>query len=307
MDPTTRQPLIAAIQHESHAGVIEWNLDRMRDALDEAMDAGVDLAVLPECGVQGYGYDSADDVERDAVTLDDPLFMRVRDEIATRGLHAVVGFVERDGDQVFNSSAVIDPAGEVLGSYRKLHLPGLGVDRFVATGDREPPVVDTTAGRVGLLICADMIFPEAARVAALKGADIIAISACVPHPMTFYADSLVRVRAYENCTYVVFADMVGQDGAWGYDGRSQIAGPGGTVLAQAPHETAAVISVAVDLAEARTKVRVRPPRGGIPHAYEVDFFGRRQPALYGRIASSDPSTDVHQLDTTTAATGGSTT
>jgi predicted amidohydrolase len=306
MDPTTRQPRVAAIQHEAHAGAVDRNIDRMCRALDEAAAGGVDVAVLPECGVQGYGYETAADVERDAVALDDPLFLRVREEVARRGVHAVVGFVERDGERVFNTSAAIDATGDVLDTHRKLHLPGLGVDRFVAAGDREPPVIDTPAGRVGLLICADMIFPEAARIAALRGADIIAISACVPHPMTFYADALVRVRAYENCTYVVFADMVGQDGAWGYDGRSQIVAPGGAVLVQAPEDSAAVISATVDLEEARTKVRVRPPRGGIPHAYEVDFFGQRRPELYGRIASSDPSSETQQLDTTTAATGGST-
>lgn len=312
MANSDQEPIVAALQHESHAGAIDDNLDRMAAVLDAAVESGVQVAVLPECGVQGYGYDRAEDVRRDAVTIDDPLMGRVRDAVAQRGLHAVVGFIERDGERVFNTAAAIDPGGTVLGVHRKLHLPCLGIDRFVDVGEREPPVVRTPVGRLGLLICADMIFPEAARVAALGGADVIAISACVPYPVTVYADSLIRVRAYENCTYVVFADMAGTDGDWRYDGRSQIVEPGGTVVAEAPRAGADVITAPVDVAEARSKVRVRQPRGGIPHAYEVDFFGQRRPDVYGRIvrpvaegAGVTDEADVGSDETSsTAPTGG---
>jgi predicted amidohydrolase len=240
--------------------------------------------VLPEAGLQGYGYDDAESVRRDASALDEPPFTRVRDQVAEAGLHAIVGFVERDGDRIFNSAALVDPEGSVLALHRKIHLPCLGLDRFVDRGDREPPVAETPAGRVGMLICADMIFPEAARVAALQGADVIAISACVPQSVSIYADHLIRVRAYENCAFVVFADMAGADGDWHYEGRSQIADAEGRVVAEAPADGAHVIAAALDLDDARTKVRVREPRGGIPHSYEVDFFGQRRPELYARIA-----------------------
>lgn len=285
MPTSTQQPIVAALQHESRAGDIEGNLTRMCEVLDSAVERQVQLAVLPETSLQGYGYDSAEEVARDAVGLGDPLMTRVRDEVARRDLCAVVGVIERDGDRLFNSTVAIDSSGELFDVHRKLHLPCLGIDRFVEAGDREPPVFDTPVGRVGLLICADMIFPEAARVAALKGADVIAISACVPYPVTIYADHLIRVRAYENCAYVVFADMSGPDGAWRYDGRSQIVEPGGTVVVEAAREGAEVIAAPVDVEQARAKVRVREPRGGIPHPYEVDFFGQRQPEVYGRIVS----------------------
>ncbi len=285
MPTSPDHPTVAALQHETRAGDIEGNLDRMCQVLDIAVEKHVDLAVLPEACLQGYGYDIAQDVARDAVGLDDPLMVRVRNEVARRGLFAVVGLIERDGDRIFNTTAAIDSSGDVIDTHRKLHLPGLGVDRFVEAGDREPPVFDTPVGRVGLLICADMIFPEAARVAALKGAEVIAISACVPYPVTIYADRLVSVRAFENCTYVVFADMAGSDGAWRYDGRSQIVEPGGTVLIEAARDGADVVVAPVDAEQARAKVRVREPRGGIPHAYEVDFFGQRRPEVYGRIVA----------------------
>jgi predicted amidohydrolase len=253
--------------------------------LQSAARDGVDLAVLPEMSVQGYGYDDADDVARDALELSDPVIGRIRDHVRSVGLHAVVGFIERDGDRLFNTTAAIADDGEILGTHRKLHLPGLGADRFVEAGDREPGVIETPVGQVGMLICADMIFPEAARVAALKGADVIAISACVPDAMTIYADHLLRVRAYENCTYVVYADMCGPDGDWRYNGRSQIIDPAGTVLAEARRDGDDLISATVDVDQARTKIRVREAGGGIPHPYEVDFFGRRRPGAYGPIVA----------------------
>lgn len=274
---------VAALQHETEAGAIDENLRRMCEVLDEAVEQRVDLAVLPECGVQGYGYNDAVSVRRDAVTLGDPLLDRVRDEVSSRDLYAVAGFIERDGERLFNTSALIDPSGAILGTHRKLHRPCLGIDRFVEPGEQEPQVIETPLGRISLLICADMVFPEAARVSALKGADIIAISACVPDPLTMYSDSLIQVRGYENCIYVVYCDMAGRDGDWTYVGRSQIVNPSGQIMSEAPVEGAHVIVADVDHEQARNKLRVREPRGGIPHPYEFDFFGERRPELYGTI------------------------
>lgn len=278
-------PLVAAAQVESVAGALDGNLAGIRSALERAAAQGVELVALPECALQGYGYEDAAAARADAVELGDPALEAIRADCARLGLHAVVGFVERDGARVYNSAALVDAAGEILFVYRKLHLPGLGVDCFVDEGDREVPVVETSVGRVGMLICADMIFPEAARVAALKGADVVVISACIPRGISMYSDHLIRVRAYENCVYVVLADMAGKDGAWEYEGRSQIAGPAGNVLVEAPAAGSHVVAARLDLAEARAKVRVRPPKGGIPHPYEVDFFGRRRPELYGPLAA----------------------
>src|SRR5262249_53592167 len=102
------------------------------------------------------------------------------------------------------------------------------------------------------------------------------------------------VRAYENCTYVVYSDMAGPDGRWEYDGRTQIADPSGGVVAEAPGTGQHVLAARIDLAAAREKVRVRQPRGGIPHPYEVDFFGRRRPEFYGQLTLPVPEPLVAQ-------------
>lgn len=282
---TDDRSTVVAAQHESRAGAPEENLQRALGLLEEAASAGVQLVVFPECNLTGYGHETAADCAASALTLDAAPIAAVAERCAGLGVNVVVGFVERDETALFNSAALIDDQGDVRSVIRKLHLPCLGVDRFVSQGDREPEVVETSAGRVSMLICADMIFPEAARVAALKGAEIVAISACVPRGIGVYADHLIRVRAYENCAYVVYANACGPDGRWSYDGRSQIAGPAGRVLGEAPAEGDDLVVAELDLADARAKVRVRQPSGGIPDAYEVDFFGQRRPELYGVLTA----------------------
>jgi predicted amidohydrolase len=278
-------PLVAAVQQSSLAADPDGNVRQALALLRRAADQGVGLAVFPECNLTGYGHETAEAVAAAALELDSPPLQAVKVACHELSLNAIVGFVERDGDRLFNSTMLIAESGDTLGVFRKLHLPCLGVDRFVSQGDREPQVFETSTGRVSTLICADMIFPEAARVAALKGADIVAISACVPQGISVYADRLIQVRAYENCAYVVYANQTGLDGRWAYDGRSQIAGPSGQVLVEAPAAGDHVLAARLQLADARAKVRVRQPRGGIPDSYEVDFFGQRRPEMYGIIAA----------------------
>jgi predicted amidohydrolase len=277
---------VIAAQQQSRAGAPEDNLQRALALLEQGATAGAQLVVFPECNLSGYGHETASECAASALALDSAPIAAVSKHCAELRVNAVVGFVERDGPDLYNSAALIDDSGELRSVIRKLHLPCLGVDRFVSQGDREPEVVETTAGRVSMLICADMIFPEAARVAVLKGADIVAISACVPKGINVYADHLIQVRAYENCAYVVYANATGPDGRWSYDGRSQIAGPAGRVLGQAPPEGDQLVVAELDLDDARAKVRVRQPSGGIPDAYQVDFFGQRRPELYGPLTAA---------------------
>ena len=297
--------VVAAAQHESRAGAVQENLGRALSLLARAREHGAGLVVFPECNLTGYGHETADEVAAHALEVDAPPVAAVREACERLEVNAIVGFVERDGAALYNSTALVDDQGELLGVFRKLHLPCLGVDRFVSQGDREPEVFDTSAGRVSMLICADMIFPEAARVAVLKGADIVAISACVPQGISVYADRLIQVRAYENCAYVVYANSAGPDGRWSYDGRSQIAGPSGQVLAEAPPAGDHLLVAALELADAREKVRVRQPFGGIPDAYEVDFFGQRRPELYGALVApvDDRGQPVHSLEPSSERTG----
>src|ERR1700749_3334698 len=142
-------------------------------AISDAVAAGADVVVLPELITSGYMFESAEEAASVAIAPEDPLF----EEWAAAAGSAVViaGFAERGEDGlVYNSGAVVDGSG-LLGVYRKIHL----WDReklWFAPGGEPPRVFDTPAGRIGVLVCYDVEFPEMPRTLALAGGDLI----CVP-------------------------------------------------------------------------------------------------------------------------------
>ena len=108
------------------------------------------------------------------------------------------GFIERDGETLYNTVQLIDPGGASLARYRKTHLWG-DLDRSLfAAGDDLAPLVEFDGWRIGLLICYDVEFPETVRRLALEGADLVLVPTALMRPFTFVADHLVRVRAAEN-------------------------------------------------------------------------------------------------------------
>lgn len=188
----------------------------------------------------------------------------------------VVGFLERAGDTLANSAAVLTPDG-VATIVRKTHLPVLGADRFVVSGDRIGPVIDAPFGKLGVAICYDFRFPEVCRSLALGGAELIAVPVNWSSAVTVLAEHFVPVRAVENRVFVAVADRAGTADGRSYLGASRVVDPDGTVLtapldARCEH---AVATTVVDLERARTKATLFEPG-----EFEIDVFAHRRPDLY---------------------------
>jgi predicted amidohydrolase len=141
--------------------------------------------------------------------------------------------VERDGSDLFNTGVLIDRTGKIAGKYRKVQLPFEEVSRGIAPGS-DFPVFATEFGRVGMLICHDASFPEAARELALKGAELILM------PIWGGREALVRARAIENGIYLATS---------GYDYPSEIISPTGEVLAAVPVGKPGVAVAEIDLSQ----------------------------------------------------------
>jgi predicted amidohydrolase len=141
--------------------------------------------------------------------------------------------VERDGNDLFNTGVLLDRTGKIAGKYRKVQLPFEEVSRGIAPGS-DFPVFTTEFGRVGMLICHDASFPEAARELALKGAEMILM------PIWGGREALVRARAIENGVYLA---------ASGYDYPSEIISPTGEVLAAVPVGKPGVAIAEIDLSQ----------------------------------------------------------
>ena len=237
----------ALLQFQPVLGDVASNL-----ATIERLGRGVraDLWVLPELCLSGYELAGKAEAAACAqvASADDPALGRLLRLARAAGATLIGGFVERAGEALYNAAFVLDPDGGV-GVYRKVHLFG-DEARLFAPGDLGFRVFDVAGARVGVLICFDWMFPEAARTLVLAGADVLA------HPSNLvlpWAQQAMVTRALENGVHVLTANRVGRDRVLTFTGRSQAVDPRGRVLTQATATGEAVLNAELDLALARDK------------------------------------------------------
>ena len=267
--------LAAVAQIDPKLGEKERNVDACLARMEEAAALGASVLVLPECAIPGYMWDSAEEAMPFAEEIPGPSTATLERECARLGLHVVCGLLERDGDALHNAAVLVGPDG-LVGTYRKTHLPYLGVDRFVVAGD-ELPVFETPLGRIGVEICYDLRFPEVTRTLALRGADLVAHPTNFPVAARVQTEVITLARAAENRVYLLTANRVGKE-RWGeFCGWSQIVDPFGKRLAEAGENGEALLTAEIDVEKARDKDYV------IPGSYELYLFGHRRPELYGAL------------------------
>ena len=272
---------VAVAQIDPKLAEKERNLDACLARLDEAVSQRAQLLVLPECAIPGYMYESADEALPYAEEIPGPSTEALEEACRRTGAHVVCGLLERDGDRLHNAAVLVGPDG-LVGSYRKTHLPFLGVDRFVTPGD-DLPVWDTPLGRIGVEICYDLRFPEVTRTLALKGADIVCHPTNFPVAARVQTELITVARAAENRIFLLTANRCGQERWAEFCGRSQIVDPLGVRLAETGVAGEALLVADVDIEKARDKDYV------IPGEYELYLFGHRRPELYGALVEETQS------------------
>jgi predicted amidohydrolase len=268
---------VAACQIDPQIGQVDANLQRISTAVTEAASGGARFIVLPEAAVTGYGFGSlaeAVPVARQAESSAEEMLAGLAQ---THRATIVCGTLEAMGDEVFNVALVMTADGRRY-RYRKMHLPFLGIDRFATPGPDAPAVIEADGLRFGVLICYDLRFPEAARICALEGADLIALPTNWPVGVQFHPDLFAPARAAENHCYVLAADRVGTERGTTFMGRSVLCDPDGERLAVASDTDEEIIygEVSTEIARA-THVRRRPGE------HEWDTIADRRPGLYERL------------------------
>jgi predicted amidohydrolase len=255
----------------------ERNLARMLDVLGETAAEGAKLTVFPEAALTGYCYESLAEARPHAEPIPGPSTERFAAACKKHGCYAIYGLLEADGERIFNACVLVGPEG-VVGSYRKIHLPYLGVDRFTTPGDRPFAIHEAAGIRIGMNICYDGGFPESARVLALLGADLVVLPTNWPPGAECMAGCVVNARAMENNIFYASCDRVGTERTFPFIGQSKICGPSGQTLAEANHDREAILYAEIDVAAARQKKIVRRPK-----LHEIDRMRDRRPEMYGPI------------------------
>ena len=239
---------LAIVQTNPIFGKNEVNI---HTATEQMRGAPADLYVLPELFSTGYNFTTPEEVDHVAEKADGATFRALAGLAQRNSCYIAYGFAER-ADHMYNSAALVGPSG-LLGIYRKVHL----FDRenlFFKPGNLGFPVFDLPFGKVGLMICFDWMYPEAARSLALKGVHLIA------HPsnlvLPYCPDGMVT-RCLENKVFAATADRVGRENRGGVDvqfiGTSEIVSPGGEVLARLGREKEGIAVVEIDMKEAEKK------------------------------------------------------
>ena len=269
------------------------NIAAVSALVEEAAGKGARIVLPPELFSGPYFCrEEADRFFDLARPLDEHPSVRAMQQLARKLDIAIpTSFFERDGQHYYNTLAMIDAGGEILGTYRKSHIPdGPGYEEkyYFRPGNSGFKAWDVSLGngattRIGVGICWDQWYPESARVMALLGAELLFYPTAIgsePQDAEFDTSRMWRRamvgHAVSNCMPVIAANRIGaepigDEGGQTFYGHSFITNEWGDYLAELGREESGVLVADLDLAAARR------------HRASMGFFRDRRPQLYGRI------------------------
>jgi predicted amidohydrolase len=259
---------IGFVQTSPKSGDVKGNCERAKSLIGDG--CGANLLVLPELFNTGYLRESRSEAAALAEDAGGPTIAWAKALSQRIGTSICAGFILRDAGGCYNASFLVS-AGELIGLYAKTHL----FDREKLVFDPGPgpfTVQEIDGTKVGMMICFDWQFPEAARSMALDGAQILL------HPSNLvlpFAQEAMRTRCLENGVFAVTANRIGTEKDLTFTGQSQITGPKGELLARATASDEAIQVVEIDPNLAMDKMITE----------RNDRFADRRPELYGRVAS----------------------
>ena len=260
------------------------NLERFNALIRDAAAAEARLLVLPEGSLQGFIFridgsltpDEAAYHHENAEHVPGPSTDLIAAWAQTANLFVVFGMFERAEETVYNTAVLLGPDG-FIGKYRKVHQPD--EERPYYTPGDTWHSYDTPIGHLGMMICYDQCFPEAARELTLLGADVLVVpnawAAISQHSQDRY-DLYGRARAAENRRWVIQSNQVGRSGEMDYIGSSRVIDPNGRIIASTEPGTEG-------LAIARISYPRFDPAESPSHAY----LQQRRPETYTALRDSD--------------------
>ncbi|HEX5051078.1 MAG TPA: nitrilase-related carbon-nitrogen hydrolase [Planctomycetota bacterium] len=282
--------LAACVQFDVRPGDVAANLAAMRAGVDEAVAAGSRLCVLPELWSTSFLQKLEPTVLHEAKGAEED----VRELSATHGLVIVGSTVEAEGEQIFNTARVYEN-GNLLDSYRKIHLFSPNLEHRFHCSGTEPRIVQTKLGRLGVLISYDLRFPELSRYYFHKGAEMLVVPAQWPEARAQHWRTLLRARAIENEIFVLGCNRTGQEPnqksgePMAFPGDARIVDPTGEVLAAGSGDAGAVVAP-IELRKVRTMRRILPIEQDLRPSVYRHMFEEAWPLIVQRSREANDTT-----------------
>jgi 5-aminopentanamidase len=232
---------VAAVQLQAFPGQRDKNIENCIKMVEEAAEQGAELIVLPELWVSGY-YLSKEQFQllQEVPTGETvSLFQKLAKKLEVL---LIVPYVEGENENLYISLAVIESTGEMIAAYRKSFLWGREKEIFTP-GERAYNAIDTSKGKIGVLICADIEFPEPSRILALQGVELIIVPSVWSYGAESRWDIQLPARALDNTVYILGVNTVNE----GSCGKSKLVAPNGKVLCEASRTEQSILIHDVDL------------------------------------------------------------
>jgi len=242
---------VALAQISCKVGDKKYNIDVIERNIKQAKERGANLVVFPELALTGY-------VCRDLVyELAEPVpgpSIRYLEEVARKeNVYVIFGMLERSdkaGGVLYNTAVLLGSDG-FIGKYQKMHLPTHSVfeeKRYFRQG-YHAPVFETDVGKLGLIICYDVFFPEITRLLRLRGSQLIICISASPTVRRGFFEVLTAARAMENTAFLAYVNLVGVENGLQFWGGSRIIGPSGGIISQAKCDEEDLVLGEIDYAD----------------------------------------------------------
>jgi predicted amidohydrolase len=234
-----KEATIALAQISSRVGDKEHNVTEMERKIKQAKRKGADLVIFPELALTGYvvrdlAYELAEPIPKG------PSIHQIMNIAKKENVHIIFGMIEKSAKAeavLHNTAVLIGPRG-FMGKYRKMHLPTHSVfeeKRYFRPG-YQTPVYETCFGKLGMIICYDIYFPEITRLMRLKGAQLIVCVSASPSTRRGFFEVLTTARAIESTVFLAFTNLVGIEDGLQFWGGSRLIAPSGSIIAQAKYD-----------------------------------------------------------------------
>lgn len=251
---------IALAQISCKRGDKAENIKKIEREVTKAKQQGAELVIFPELSLTGYTM--RDQIYELAETIPGPSTTVLEKLAKKTGTYIVFGMPElseKTQATIYNAAVLVGPNG-FIGKYRKMYLPTHSVfeeKRYFRPG-YQTAVFETELGKIGLIICYDIFFPEVSRLARLKGAQLIVCISASPATRRTFFETLTAARAIENTAFLAYVNLVGIEDGLQFWGGSRLIGPNGKVLVKAKYDEEDLVIGEINYAD------IRPTEAFVP-------------------------------------------